>query len=158
MSDTQIFPQNLTGAVTVPVGAWRGTSFGTIQYAAPLVIAGPAVLSNAIAFGSATFANVIGLSCRECDAAGEDVYVTPTSGLVDFPTNIWDGVTGQTGGLTTGANYYLSAATPGKMTTVAPSSAGDFIILLGVARDPTTMILNIQTLGNQVAAPAPILE
>ena len=157
MSDTQIFPQNLTGAVTMPVGAWRGTSFGTLQYAAPVIMTGPAIVGNGIAVGSATFANVIGLSCRECDAAGEDVYVTPTSGLVDFPTNIWDGVTGQTGGLTTGANYYLSAATPGKMTTVAPSSAGDFIFLLGVARDPTTMILNFQTLGAQVPTPQPII-
>ena len=157
MSDTQLIQQNLTGAVTVPVGAWRGTSFGTLQYAAPVIMTGPAIVGNGIAFGSATFANVIGLSCRECDAAGEDVYVTLPVGLVDFPTNIWDGVTGQTGGLTTGANYYLSAATPGKMTTVAPSSAGDFIILLGVARDPTTMILNIQTLGAQVPTPQPII-
>ena len=157
MSDTQLIQQNLTGAVTVPPGAWHATSFGTLQYAAPVIVAGAGIVGNGFAGGVAAAAQVVGLSLNECAAAGDSTYVTPLTGPVDFTTEQWDNVTGQTGGLTPGAAYYLSAAVAGKLTTTAPSGVGDFIVYIGVGRDPTTMILNIQTLGAQVPTPQPII-
>lgn len=161
MSDTQIIVQNLTGTYNqggVMPGAWSAKSFGTLQYGAPVFIAGPAVVNNAFAAGNGIQASCIGLSLRECDAAGQSTYVTPPSGPVDLSTQQWDNVTGQVGGLSVGATYYVSAVTPGKLTTVAPNGAGQFIIAVGVGRDPTTMIMNIQISGAQAATPQPIIE
>ena len=151
MSDIQLYDQNLTGQITMPPGAYRAPTSTVVQYATPVYVSGPGIVGAAKADAAGT-SLVVGLSCREVDVAGGNTYVTPTSGLVDFPTQIWDGVTGQTGGLTPGSAYYLSAATVGKLTTTAPSGGADFIVLIGIARDPTTIILNISF----VPSPAPV--
>ena len=45
--------------------------------------------------------------------------------------------------LTPGANYYLSA-TPGLATTTAPTTAGQFVQVLGVATSATSLHVNIK--------------
>ena len=134
MSDTQIINQNLTGIAGInPMpGAWSASSSAPLQYATPVFLgtaAAGATVGPAYAGGSAALAQCVGLSLRECDAAGQPTYVTPPSGPVDFPKAQWDAVTGTAPvggkpvGLVTGSTYYLSAATPGLLTTRHPASA-----------------------------------
>jgi chloramphenicol 3-O-phosphotransferase len=61
-----------------------------------------------------------------------------TDGVVTATTGQWDTVTGQTGGLTTGAVYYLDS-TAGKLSTTAPSSG--WCAQVGVALSSTKMSL-----------------
>jgi hypothetical protein len=51
----------------------------------------------------------------------------------------WDVVTGQTGGLTPGAMYFLSNSTDGALTTTAPSTG--YICPIGRALSTTKMAL-----------------
>jgi hypothetical protein len=67
-----------------------------------------------------------------------------TGGLVTATTTQWDAVTGQTGGLTPGSSYYLDAATAGKMTTTAPTTAGQLNVLVGTALSTTDFLLDVQ--------------
>lgn len=66
-----------------------------------------------------------------------------TDGKLTATTIQWDIVTGQTGGLTPGTRYYLSAATPGKLTDIAPIVDGEVIAPVGVALSTTEMEINI---------------
>jgi hypothetical protein len=60
-------------------------------------------------------------------------------------TGQWDAVTGQTGGLTAGSIYYLSAATAGRLTTTAPTTVGQSVCRVGVATSTTEMEINIES-------------
>jgi len=64
-----------------------------------------------------------------------------TSGEIACTTGEWDLVTGQSGGLTAGAEYFLSG-TAGAMTTSAPSSG--YICNLGRAISTTKFKVDIQ--------------
>lgn len=55
----------------------------------------------------------------------------------------WTAVTGGTT-LTPGAQYYLDAATAGKLTLTAPS-AGNFVAPVGIAQSTTVMQININS-------------
>jgi hypothetical protein len=59
-------------------------------------------------------------------------------------TTQWDAVTGETGGLTPGANYFLDAATAGKMTQTAPTTAGEFVVRVGHALSATEFEIEVQ--------------
>jgi len=48
-------------------------------------------------------------------------------------------------GLTPGATYYLSASTPGGVTTTAPTAAGQIVQSVGVALNATTIHSDIQS-------------
>jgi hypothetical protein len=60
-------------------------------------------------------------------------------GFLTASTAQWDAVTGQTGGLTPGALYYLSVATAGKLTSDGPDTVGDFVARVGRAVSVTRM-------------------
>ena len=62
-------------------------------------------------------------------------------GFLSATTGQWDTVTGQTGGLTFGATYYLSNATAGKLTSTKPTSG--FVVKVGVGMSTTKMAINI---------------
>lgn len=47
-------------------------------------------------------------------------------------------------GLTTGATYYLSPITSGGMTTTVPTTAGHYIIKLGIALSTTSFFFKIE--------------
>ncbi len=74
------------------------------------------------------------------------VQVTVRSrGLVELTTAQWDVVTGQTGGLTVAAVYFLSrsfSATPGQLSTGA-GSGSDNVAQVGVALNATTMLVGL---------------
>jgi hypothetical protein len=51
----------------------------------------------------------------------------------------WDAVTGQTGGLTPGAVYFLDPATAGKLTTTPPTAVGQSVLEIGTALSATVL-------------------
>lgn len=61
------------------------------------------------------------------------------NGVVTLTTAEWDAITGQTGGLTAGSIYFLSAATAGLLTTTAPSTVGQLVVRVGIALSATEM-------------------
>jgi len=54
----------------------------------------------------------------------------------------WTAVTGAAT-LTAGSLYFLDPATAGKLTAVAPTATGQFVVSVGVALDTTTMLVDI---------------
>lgn len=66
-----------------------------------------------------------------------------TDGVLAATTTQWDAVFGTTGGLTFGTVYYLSAATSGLGTSVAPTSAGQYVVRLGIALSTTELLIQI---------------
>lgn len=62
-------------------------------------------------------------------------------GIITATTTQWDAVAGTTGGLTAGTKYYLSDATAGDLTATPPSTAGHFIVPVGVANSTTDLLL-----------------
>lgn len=65
-------------------------------------------------------------------------------GVLTATTGEWDAVTGQTGGLTVGSNYFLDAATAGQLTTTAPSTTGEFVVRVGHALSTTELEIEVQ--------------
>lgn len=55
----------------------------------------------------------------------------------------WMAITG-TANLTPGAEYYLDADNPGKLTAIAPTAAGNFVCPVGQATTSTTLAIEIQ--------------
>lgn len=94
-------------------------------------------LANA---NAAATKNVVGLVFDTSinSAASGSVAV---AGSVVATTTQWDAVTGQSGGLTPGAKYYLSNATAGNLTTTAPTTG--FVAPIGLALSTTKMVMNI---------------
>jgi hypothetical protein len=62
-------------------------------------------------------------------------------GVVAATTVQWDAVCGTSGGLTKGVIYYLSAATAGLLTSTAPSTAGQYVVPVGIGVSTTEMLL-----------------
>lgn len=94
-------------------------------------------LANA---NSATTTEVVGIMASVSTAAGASGSVC-IAGLEEATTAQWDAVTGQTGGLTFGAKYYLSNTTAGSLTTTAPGAG--HVVLVGRALSTTKLALNI---------------
>lgn len=70
-------------------------------------------------------------------ASGEILF----DGILVATTTQWDAVTGQTGGLTFGADYFLSAATAGGLVTTAPTTG--FVVRVGYALSATEFEIEI---------------
>lgn len=66
-----------------------------------------------------------------------------TDGVLSASTAQWDAVTGQTGGLTFGAVYYLSAAIAGRLTATAPTTTGQYVLRLGKALSSVDLDVSI---------------
>lgn len=81
---------------------------------------------------------------RDASIAASASGSIQTDGVLTATTGQWDSVTGQTGGLTTGSVYYLSATTAGRLTTTAPSAAGEFVVRVGLALSSTELDISIQ--------------
>lgn len=67
-----------------------------------------------------------------------------SSGIMTATTGQWDAVTEQVGGLTEGAIYYLNIAPVGRITTVPPSTPGQYVVIIGVALSSTQLFINTQ--------------
>jgi len=124
----------------------------SVDLGAPVVLLDELGLCRA---NAAATSNCAGL----CNGAGEKNSVTGAPGQVRYQyagpltltTAQWDNITGQSGGLTPHATYYISAATAGRLTTTPPSNP-NYIAPIGFAMDAETMMIQIP--GNpQQASP-----
>lgn len=98
---------------------------------------GAVKLANANAAATVNVVGLVQATSINSGAAGD----IATGGVVEATTTQWDAVTGQTGGLTFGARYYLSNASNGALTTTAPTSG--FVVLVGVALSTTKLALQL---------------
>lgn len=94
-------------------------------------------LANA---NSAATKNVVGI-VFDASIASSATGAVSTSGTVTATTTQWDAVTGQSGGLTAGAKYFLSNTTAGGLTTTAPSVG--YVCPVGTALSTTKLVINI---------------
>lgn len=89
---------------------------------------------------------VVGIT-MQAQAAGERVF-TRYSGPLTLTDAEWEAalIGAPANGLTRGSQYYVSAATPGKLTTVKPGNP-NFVVPVGVAISASTLMIQ---LGSQV--------
>lgn len=143
-------PQQLQSSDSIAV-ANAGTDLMvmTNAEAAPIVVGTPVYIFGADSVKKAQ-ANAAGTA----DIFGLvfDVSITNATtgniamnGLVQATTAQWDAVTGQSGGLTIGATYFLDPSTSGKMTSTAPTSVGQLNANIGTAISTTDFLVDIQT-------------
>jgi hypothetical protein len=143
-------PQQLQAGDSISVSTTTTeTESLTNAVASAVVIGTPIYISAADTFTAAranasATAKVHGLVFDAPSIAASSAGSIATDGVVVATTTQWDAVTGQTGGLTPGSDYFLDAATAGKLTTTAPSAAGQFNALIGRAKSTTDMSLNIR--------------
>lgn len=113
----------------------------SISIGQPVYVSAAGQVKKAVANATGT-KDVMGLvfdTTIASAAAGNMV----SDGILTATSTQWDAVTGQTGGLTAGAIYYLSNVTAGGLTTTAPSTG--FICRIGLALSATQMQLRIGT-------------
>jgi hypothetical protein len=79
---------------------------------------------------------------EEDSSANSTVEVT-ADGVMTLTTAKWDAVTGGSGGLTPGSDYFLSKDTAGQITTTAPDADGEFVSRVGHALSTTEMDVEI---------------
>jgi hypothetical protein len=143
-------PQQLQSADSISV-ANAGTDLQNMTNgeASAIVIGAPVYIFSADTVKKAQ-ANAAGTS----DVFGLvfDVSITNATtgqiaknGTVIATTGQWDAVTGQTGGLTPNTSYFLDPSTAGKMTTTAPTTVGQLVVLLGTAVSSTQFDVDVQT-------------
>lgn len=120
---------------TVTNGETAAIAIGRVVYISG---ANTVRLANA---NNITTAKSFGMVFQPTIAAGAAGRVAMT-GIVEATTGQWDTATGQTGGLTVGAQYYLSNTVAGRMTTTAPESGVNAPI--GIALSSTKFKLDIQ--------------
>jgi len=103
-------------------------------------------VSKANANSGSTYA-VVGLVADTsiADTASGSIAI---AGTLTATTGQWDTVTGGSGGLTAGAQYYLSDTTAGRLTTTPPSTTGRYVVNVGRALSTTVMLIN----QNQIVA------
>jgi hypothetical protein len=113
--------------------------------AAVAMIAGQAVYTsgndavNKAQSNAAATADVLGLCVAAIGAAVAGVV--QVNGIVTLSTAQWDAICGTTGGLTANQKYFLSAATAGLLTSVAPSTSGQLSVLVGRAISTVSMLV-----------------
>lgn len=66
------------------------------------------------------------------------------AGVLELTTTEWDAVTGQSGGLTATAKYYLDPLNPGQMTTTIPTTPGQYVVEMGLALSTTKFVIDIK--------------
>ena len=120
----------------------NGTT-SAIAICTPVYISSGGSVSPAQANASAT-QGVIGL-VKDPSIASSAQGNVQTDGGFTATTSQWDTVTGQTGGLTPGAVYFLSAASPGKLTATAPTADGQYVVPVGKAFSSTLLDVSIGT-------------
>lgn len=80
---------------------------------------------------------------KDASIAASAAGFVQTDGVLEATTAQWDTITGQTGGLTPGSVYFLSAATAGRLTTTAPTSSGEYVVRVGIAVSSTGLEISI---------------
>lgn len=128
----------------------RSEQFQLINDEATPVVIGSAVYSDAnggfkkAQANAAATSKVVGLVAQSPSIANGVAGAVNLDGIQTATTVQWDAVTGQSGGLTFNAYYYLDPTTAGKITTTAPTTVGQLIVQIGQALSATDMKINIQ--------------
>jgi len=66
-------------------------------------------------------------------------------GVITATTTQWDAVVvSGSGGLIKDTTYYLDAATAGKITATAPSTAGQYVVEVGIGLSTTELLVRVQ--------------
>ena len=120
----------------VDVVAMTNANASSITIGQPVYVSSAGSVNLASASASGT-CKVLGLVRDASIAAASSGYVQ-TDGIITAQTSDWDAVTGDSGGLTAGAVYFLST-TAGGLTTAAPSGSGNFVIKVGMAVSSTEL-------------------
>ncbi len=115
---------------------FSGTAIGDLD-AGSVVVYSALGLSKAVSNNPA-LATVVGLVVADINEnmAGAVRY----SGALDLAD--WTAIVGVRY-LTTGTYYYLDT-TPGKLTSIEPSTPGLYLVRVGLALSPTNFLINIQ--------------
>lgn len=87
--------------------------------------------------------NVIGLMTPTSTAAAATGAVL-LEGVLSATTGQWDAVTGGSGGLVKDTIYYLDPAAAGMLTSTAPSTAGQFVVQIGIGLSTTEIKVSLQ--------------
>jgi hypothetical protein len=123
-----------------------------VQYvndeATPVLICSPVYNDAAGGFkkaqaNAAGTKDVIGLVSQAPSIANGLAGAVTIDGQLSATTAQWDAVAGTSGGLTFKTRYYLDPATPGKITSVAPSTTGQYVCEIGIAESTTDMKINV---------------
>lgn len=124
-----------SGNSSTSTGLTNGEATPMVKFQA-VYISGADAIKKALANAAGT-TNILGFVTTAVASAATGSVIT--SGEATGTTGEWDTITGQSGGLTTGAVYYLDATTAGKITTTPPGTG--FIASVGIARSTTTLIV-----------------
>ena len=116
----------------------NGTA-GSIAAGRAVYASGADEFSLGIANNVAT-SKVIGFTTAAIGAASTGGVAI--GGIVELTTGAWDAVTGQSGGLTTGAEYFLSNLTGGAITTSSPSTGVHAPVAMALS--PTKLKIDIK--------------
>jgi hypothetical protein len=87
--------------------------------------------------------DVIGLVGQAPSIANGVAGAVTLDGVLTATAVQWDAVTGDAGGLTFKARYYVDPTTGGKITKIAPTTVGQFVVEIGEAMSTTDMKINI---------------
>lgn len=128
---------------TIDASSLTNDNAGTINIGQPVYVKsnGHVDLAEANASGTCTVFGLVQDTTIATAVAGN----VQTDGIFTATTTQWDAAAGTTGGLTPGTIYYLDPATAGKLTATAPSTAGQYVVQVGIAESATTMKLWIRS-------------
>lgn len=116
-------------------------SGGTIEAGAPVYLDSSGEIVKARA-NSTTTAEVFGLAVE--DISDSNSGGVATEGALTLATAVWDAITGGSSGLTPGTEYFLSAATAGRLVTTAPTTTGQQVTRVGIAESDDTMRIRVE--------------
>ena len=122
--------------------AMTNANAGTLAIGTPVYVSVGGSVDAADA-GAASTTRVIGLVADVAGIATTASGNVAVAGIQTATTNQWDVITGQTGGLTAGAVYFLDPGTPGKLKTTAASGAGEFVAAVGIALSTTKLKIQV---------------
>lgn len=117
------------------VGSFEAASALTKGQAVYINTTGKVALAKADAAATTSVVGLVADAAISSGAVGSVV----TDGPLEATTEIWDALTGETGGLTPGANYFLSDADAGSIVKVGPTQAGKYSVYVGQAFSATTL-------------------
>jgi hypothetical protein len=114
--------------------------------AAAVVVCAPVYVSANDSFDKAqanapATTDVFGLVSQSPSVAAGATGPVRSGGVLAATTAQWDAVAGTTGGMARGTYYYLDPATAGKLTATAPSTAGQFVVEVGLALSTTELLI-----------------
>lgn len=110
---------------------------GNLIIGTPVYVSAAGTVDKARANAVGT-SNAIGLWADVTTATGQPGFIT-INDTMTATTGQWDAITGQVGGLTPGATYFLDEATAGRLKT--GQIATGFVQEIGIALSTTDMLV-----------------